>query len=156
MKSLKPQSLWNIRWKTAGKQKVTIPIFMWKLSYTLSSRVSGHLMPLPGKQRNAYDTFSSPRSEFDRHFSYLTFYILFVKVFSQLRVCDCSEYPPSTEDERNRWKALSVSTPWGVSIKKLEIAKVTARRTVMSSKQKQSQAYQSGKNPRVKTDIHNY
>lgn len=32
-------------------------------------------------------------------------------VFFGWEVCDCSEYPSSTEDERNRWKAPSVSTP---------------------------------------------
>lgn len=46
-----------------------------------------------------------------RRFGHLSFYILFVQIFFSWEVCDCSEYPSSTEDERNRWKAPSVSIP---------------------------------------------
>lgn len=41
-----------------------IPIFMWKVSeYTFSSTASRHLMSLPGKQRSACNTLSSPNSD---------------------------------------------------------------------------------------------
>ena len=41
-----------------------IPTSMWKVSeYTFSSRASRHLMSLPGKQRSACDTLSSPNSD---------------------------------------------------------------------------------------------
>lgn len=64
MQSPRPQSLRNVRWKTAGKQEVIIPVFMWKVrEYAFSSRASRHLTSLPGKQRSACDTLSSPNSD---------------------------------------------------------------------------------------------